>query len=296
MGDRVRPYLFYDVAVSICSTCYRKVEGKIVFQDGAVYMLKRCPMHGDERVLIADDVELLPQVPRGVHQAAGDAARVQHAGALGLPLRLRPLRRPPAALLPVAHRGHRPLQPSVPDLLRGQRAVAAAVPQPGSHRAADRRGRAERGRARRGADLRRRAHDPSGVLRHPRSGQGGAHPAPDGEHQRHPHRRRRGVREAARRVHARLRGLSAVRLVRTAAAHGAARRRPARRAPARARSAQRARRVDDAGRHAEEGPQRRRDRPDHRLRAGAAVRARRHVSADPGCRPPRSSSTRRPIG
>ena len=57
MADRVRPYLFYDVAVSICSTCYQKVEGKIVFQDGAVYMLKRCPVHGQERVLMADDVD-----------------------------------------------------------------------------------------------------------------------------------------------------------------------------------------------------------------------------------------------
>jgi len=57
VADRVRPYLFYDVAVSICSTCYRKVEGKIVFQDGAVYMLKRCPAHGRERVLLADDVD-----------------------------------------------------------------------------------------------------------------------------------------------------------------------------------------------------------------------------------------------
>ncbi len=57
MTDRVRPYLYYDVAVSICSTCYRKVEGKIVFQDGNVFMLKRCPEHGAERVLIADDVD-----------------------------------------------------------------------------------------------------------------------------------------------------------------------------------------------------------------------------------------------
>ena len=57
MTDRVRPYLYYDVAVSICSTCYRKVEGKIVFQDGNVLMLKRCPEHGAERVLIADDVD-----------------------------------------------------------------------------------------------------------------------------------------------------------------------------------------------------------------------------------------------
>jgi 7,8-dihydro-6-hydroxymethylpterin dimethyltransferase len=57
VADRIRPYLFYDVAVSICSTCYQKVEGKIVFQDGAVYMLKRCPVHGHERVLMADDVD-----------------------------------------------------------------------------------------------------------------------------------------------------------------------------------------------------------------------------------------------
>lgn len=57
MTDRVRPYLFYDVAVSICSTCYRKVEGKIIFQDGGVFLTKRCPVHANERVLIADDVD-----------------------------------------------------------------------------------------------------------------------------------------------------------------------------------------------------------------------------------------------
>ena len=54
---RVRPYLFYDVAISICATCYRRVDAKIVFEDGRVYMLKRCPQHGHERVLVADDVD-----------------------------------------------------------------------------------------------------------------------------------------------------------------------------------------------------------------------------------------------
>ncbi|HTT24051.1 MAG TPA: radical SAM protein [Candidatus Sulfotelmatobacter sp.] len=52
-----RPYLFYDVTLSICSTCYRKVEGKTVFQDNNVYLVKRCPQHGSEKVLIADDVD-----------------------------------------------------------------------------------------------------------------------------------------------------------------------------------------------------------------------------------------------
>jgi 7,8-dihydro-6-hydroxymethylpterin dimethyltransferase len=57
MTGRVRPYLFYDVAISICSECFRKVEGKIVFQDDRVYMIKRCPEHGAEKVLLADDVD-----------------------------------------------------------------------------------------------------------------------------------------------------------------------------------------------------------------------------------------------
>ena len=57
MRARTRPYLFYDIAVSICSRCYAKVEGKIVFQDGNVYLLKKCQRHGSERVLIADDVD-----------------------------------------------------------------------------------------------------------------------------------------------------------------------------------------------------------------------------------------------
>ncbi len=57
MTERVRPYMFYDVAVTICSTCFRKLEGKIVFQDGKVFLLKRCPEHGAERVLVADDID-----------------------------------------------------------------------------------------------------------------------------------------------------------------------------------------------------------------------------------------------
>jgi uncharacterized radical SAM superfamily Fe-S cluster-containing enzyme len=57
MTDRVRPYLFYDVAVSVCSQCLRKVEGKIVFEDGKVFMLKHCSQHGNEQILMADDVD-----------------------------------------------------------------------------------------------------------------------------------------------------------------------------------------------------------------------------------------------
>jgi uncharacterized radical SAM superfamily Fe-S cluster-containing enzyme len=54
---KTRPYLFYDTATSICSTCYTRVDAKIVFEDDCVYMLKRCREHGFERVLVADDVD-----------------------------------------------------------------------------------------------------------------------------------------------------------------------------------------------------------------------------------------------
>ena len=57
MIERQRDYLFYDVAVSICAQCYRRVDAKILFRDDRVVMTKRCPEHGVEEVLIAEDVE-----------------------------------------------------------------------------------------------------------------------------------------------------------------------------------------------------------------------------------------------
>jgi uncharacterized radical SAM superfamily Fe-S cluster-containing enzyme len=52
-----RDYLFYDTAISLCTTCFRRIDAKIVFEDEKVFMLKRCPEHGFERVLMADDID-----------------------------------------------------------------------------------------------------------------------------------------------------------------------------------------------------------------------------------------------
>jgi len=57
VGAKLRPYLFYDSAVSICSTCLARVEAKILLKDDRVYLEKWCPEHGRERVLIADDAD-----------------------------------------------------------------------------------------------------------------------------------------------------------------------------------------------------------------------------------------------
>ncbi len=55
MSDR--PYLFYELTNSLCGTCLRKVEAKVVFQDDCVYLHKWCPEHRFQKVLISTDVE-----------------------------------------------------------------------------------------------------------------------------------------------------------------------------------------------------------------------------------------------
>ncbi len=249
---RVRPYLFYDVAVSICATCYRKVEGKIVFEDGSRLHDQAVP--GTRHRARADGRRrrVLPALPRGVHQAAGDARALQHAGALRLPLRLRAVQRSRAALLPVPRRDQRSLQPAVPDLLRGQRTApaAAAIARPGPRH--DRCGRPQRGASGRRADLRRRADAAPAVLRHARLREARTDPPPDGEHQRDSDRAGRRVRRAPRRLHAGLRAVPAVRLVRTGRADGPPRRGPPADSRAGAGPAESSRHLDHAGRHGEE--------------------------------------------
>jgi len=52
-----RPYIFHELTNSLCATCLRKVEAKVILQDDCVYMLKLCPEHGFAKVLISTDAE-----------------------------------------------------------------------------------------------------------------------------------------------------------------------------------------------------------------------------------------------
>jgi uncharacterized radical SAM superfamily Fe-S cluster-containing enzyme len=56
-----RPYQYFELTNSICSVCLRKVEAKILFQNGNVYLQKRCPSHGHEKVLISVDIDYYKQ-------------------------------------------------------------------------------------------------------------------------------------------------------------------------------------------------------------------------------------------
>ncbi|MCU1349073.1 MAG: Radical domain protein [Acidobacteria bacterium] len=61
MTGQVRPYLYYDAAVSICSVCLQRVDAKVVFEEGNVFLLKHCFAHGSEKVLLSNDVDYYRQ-------------------------------------------------------------------------------------------------------------------------------------------------------------------------------------------------------------------------------------------
>ena len=52
---KVRPYLFYDTTVSLCTECLRRVEAKHVIQGNRVWLHKWCRAHGQSKVLVASD-------------------------------------------------------------------------------------------------------------------------------------------------------------------------------------------------------------------------------------------------
>ena len=57
MNRKNRPWLFYDTTASVCSTCQRQVEAKIIIKDEDVFLEKWCPAHGFERTLVCDEAE-----------------------------------------------------------------------------------------------------------------------------------------------------------------------------------------------------------------------------------------------
>ena len=52
-----RPYIFLELTSSLCPDCLRRVEAKVIAQGNDVFLLKRCPDHGLQKVLISTDLE-----------------------------------------------------------------------------------------------------------------------------------------------------------------------------------------------------------------------------------------------
>jgi 7,8-dihydro-6-hydroxymethylpterin dimethyltransferase len=56
-----RDYLFYELTISLCSRCLRRVEAKVILRDGRVYLQKHCPVHKRQTVLISTDADYYRQ-------------------------------------------------------------------------------------------------------------------------------------------------------------------------------------------------------------------------------------------
>ena len=95
----------------MCSTCLRQVEAKIVIKDDErVYLDKWCPVHGTERVLVADDAAYY-RLGREVFVKAPSCPPLATGMRHGCPYDCG-LCPDHAARLPERGRDHRPLQPS----------------------------------------------------------------------------------------------------------------------------------------------------------------------------------------
>ena len=53
---KVSPYIFHGQTESLCDQCLAPVPTKIIFDEGCVYYLKRCPSHGVRKSLISTDI------------------------------------------------------------------------------------------------------------------------------------------------------------------------------------------------------------------------------------------------
>jgi uncharacterized radical SAM superfamily Fe-S cluster-containing enzyme len=140
MTRKNRPYLFYDTTSSVCSTCLRVVEAKIVVKDSNVFMDKWCPAHGTQRVLVSDDAEYYRLCREVYIKPPEMPERFKHEDGIRLSVRLRVVPGSHAALLPDAGRDHRQLQ------LRCPVCFAGSGPERQTHKAPRNRARHARRR------------------------------------------------------------------------------------------------------------------------------------------------------
>ncbi|MCP4439662.1 MAG: radical SAM protein [Aureispira sp.] len=59
---KVSKYVYYDHTTSICNDCLRRIDAKIIFEEGNVYMLKTCKEHGRQKTLIATDIDYYKRI------------------------------------------------------------------------------------------------------------------------------------------------------------------------------------------------------------------------------------------
>jgi hypothetical protein len=64
---------------SVCDQCLVKVPAAVIRRDGAVFMKKTCPEHGEQEALLASDEALYFHAPEGVPWGAGGCCAMNHS-------------------------------------------------------------------------------------------------------------------------------------------------------------------------------------------------------------------------
>ncbi|WIG61237.1 MAG: MoaA/NifB/PqqE family radical SAM protein [Ktedonobacterales bacterium] len=52
-----RNYIYHNFTNSLCPTCLKVIQAKVILQNNKVYLLKTCPEHGQMRTLVSSDAE-----------------------------------------------------------------------------------------------------------------------------------------------------------------------------------------------------------------------------------------------
>src|SRR5262249_11630887 len=52
-----RNYIYHNFTNSLCPTCLKVIQAKVIIQAGKVFLLKTCPEHGQMRALLSSDAE-----------------------------------------------------------------------------------------------------------------------------------------------------------------------------------------------------------------------------------------------
>ena len=118
-------HVFHELTRSICPSCRKVIDAKILLRDNKVYMSKRCPECGPFMALVYADAKAYTSFAP-LQQAWDDSAWLMGRNRARMPARLRPVPRSRATRVPRHHRGQQRLRHGLPAVLRGRRARDSA--------------------------------------------------------------------------------------------------------------------------------------------------------------------------
>ena len=81
--NRQRDYKFIEATVSICPSCLKRVDAKIIQIGEKIFLLKNCPEHGEQKELLEEDAEYF--LKRNDYTKPGTISKIQTSSKKGCP-------------------------------------------------------------------------------------------------------------------------------------------------------------------------------------------------------------------